>query len=257
MLRYITNIFCIALASFSMFAQNDSLVGQQVQGNVLIVEEPKSDSLKIKETYGLRLGVDVSKFIRPFVEDDYTGFEVMGDYRLTRKWYLAGEIGAEDKRTQDNDYLDVTTQGTYFKAGADWNAYENWYGMENMIYLGFRVGASSFRQTLHSYGVYSTDQYWQPQFTNNEEQEFKGLSAIWGEVIAGLKVEVFNNIYMGVNVQFKYLVTQDEPSGFENLYIPGYQRTYDSSNFGFGFGYNVSYLIPFFKKDKKKVAEEE
>ena len=46
-------------------------------------------------------------------------------------------------------------------------------------------------------------------------------------------------------------VFETEPENFENLYIPGFGRTFDSGNFGVGFGYNVSYLIPLYKKTKK------
>ena len=53
------------------------------------------------------------------------------------------------------------------------------------------------------------------------------------------------------------MVSQDQPSGFENLYVPGFNRTYDSGRFGIGFGYTLSYLIPIYKKDKKVVVEKE
>ena len=55
---------------------------------------------------------------------------------------------------------------------------------------------------------------------------------------------------MGLNVQFKGLITEKEPDNFENVYIPGFNRTFDSGGFGVGFGYNISYLIPIYKKDK-------
>ena len=233
-----TLLLCLFLSVVSN-AQNDSI--PEVKQTV--------DTLKIKQKYGIRIGGDLSKLVRSFIDDDYKGFEVNGDYRLTKKWYLAGEIGVEEKTT-DAEFINATTQGTYFKVGADYNAYENWYGMENMIYGGLRVGASTFNQTLNSYGVYSDTQYWTPQFATSESIEFSGLSAIWAEVITGIKVEVLNNLYLGANLQFKYIVTQDQPDNFENLYIPGYNKTYDSGNFGFGYGYNISYLIPLFKKDK-------
>lgn len=219
----------------------------QAQNDTLAIK--KADSIKFKENYGLRLGGDLGKILRTLIDDEYKGFEINGDYRITKKWYIAGEIGVEEKLTI-NDYINNTTQGSYFKAGVDYNAYENWYGMENMIYGGFRVGVSTFSQTLNSYGVYSQDQYWTPQFTSNEGEKFSGLSAIWGEVILGFKVEVLNNLYLGLNAQFKYMMSDDQPENFENVYVPGFQKTYDSGGFGFGYGYTISYLIPFYKKDK-------
>ena len=213
------------------------------------------DTLVYKQNYGLRLGGDIYKLGRSFWDDDYKGFEINGDYRLTKRWYLAGELGTEEKITK-TDFLDAKTTGSYFKAGADYNFYRNWLNMENMLYAGLRVGVASFKQELNNFKIYDVNnQFFNEQFTSNQSQEFSGLSAIWAEVQFGIKAELLNNLYAGVNVQMKFLVSEDEPSNFENLYIPGFNRTFDSNNFGFGFGYNLSYLIPIFKKDKKVAVE--
>ena len=127
--------------------------------------------------------------------------------------------------------------------------YENWFGMENMIYTGFRVGTSSFTQTINSFTTFNSNQFWE-QFSSDEEIEFDGLNAIWAELILGIKAEVLQNVYIGLNVQLKSLLSDTEPDNFENIYIPGFDRTYDSGNFGIAFGYNISYLIPLYKKDK-------
>ena len=58
------------------------------------------DSIKIKEKYGLRVGGDVGKLIRSFVDDNYTGFEVSGDFRLKKHLYIGGELGTEEKNTK-------------------------------------------------------------------------------------------------------------------------------------------------------------
>ena len=120
--------------------------------------------------------------------------------------------------------------------------------MENMIYSGLRLGYSTFSQTINNYTIFNTNQDWQPQTTVSTPEEFKGLSAIWVELIFGIKAEVLNNLYMGLNVQLKGRISETELDIFENIYIPGFGRTYDSGSFGIGFGYNVSYLIPLYKK---------
>lgn len=223
-------------------------------------EEKKTvkDTLIYKQKYGLRLGADISKLGRTFFDDNYTGFEIMGDYRLTKKIYLAGEIGNEE-RTIENEVLSNTTKGSYFKGGIDLNFYKNWLDMENMIYVGFRAGASTFSQTLNSYRIYDVNhQYWNDDlFSVEEGEEFKGLTAIWAEIQIGIKAEMFNNFYAGLNVQLKGLVTETAPDNYENLYIPGFNRTYDSGRFGVGFGFNLSYLVPIFKKDKIVIQEKE
>lgn len=240
---YIKSIIILLLLSTMAFAQQE--------------KKTVNDTLVYKQKYGLRLGADISKLGRTFFDDNYTGFEIMGDYRLTKKIYLAGEIGNEE-RTIENEVLSNTTKGSYFKGGIDLNFYKNWLDMENMIYVGFRVGASTFSQTLNSYDVYNVNnQYWNEQFSVEEGTEFNGLTAIWAEILIGIKAEMFNNFYAGINVQLKGLVTETEIDNYENLYIPGFNRTYDSGRFGVGFGFNLSYLVPIFKKDKVVVQEKE
>ena len=238
-LIFIINLIILMVLPLTSFAQEDPEV--QVK-NV-------NDTIVVKQKYGLRLGGDIGKLVRSFIDDDYKGFEISGDYRLTSKLYLAGELGIEE-RSIKNDYLDVTSNGSYFKAGIDYNMYTNWLDMENLIYTGLRVGASTFSQNLNRYTIYNTDQY-NPPFSSTELKEYKGLSAIWLEMVIGVKAEAFTNLFVGFNVQLKGMVAEDEPSNFENLYVPGFNRTFDSGRFGFGFGYNVSYLIPIFKKNKK------
>lgn len=226
-------LFCCVSAN----AQNDSIVSTI------------NDSIKIKEKYGLRLGADIGKLIRSYVDDTYSGFEVSGDFRLKKKLYIAGEIGIEEKK-DDNNYLNITTKGTYLKAGIDYNMYQNWLDMDNMIYSGFRIGASAFNHTLHDYQIYNTSQYWQSPLTPNQPQEFNDLTAIWVELILGIKAELFSNLFLGINVQLKGLVSQTEPENFTNIYIPGFNKTFDNSKIGVGYGYTISYRIPLYKKDK-------
>lgn len=216
------------------------------------------DTLIYKQKYGLRIGTDLSKLARTFLDDNYTGFEVMGDYRLTKNMYLAGELGNEE-RTIENEVLNNTTSGSYFKAGIDLNMYKNWLDMENLIFAGFRAGASTFSQTLNSYKVYDVNnQYWNDDLlTVTEGQEFNGLTAIWVELQIGIKAQLFNNLFAGINVQLKGLISDTKIDNYENLYIPGFNRTYDSGRIGAGYSFNLSYLVPIFKKDKIVIQEKE
>lgn len=233
----ISSLACMLFFCVSVSAQNDSIVSTA------------NDSTKIKLKYGLRVGADVGKLIRSFVDDEYSGFEIMADYRLKKSLYIAGEIGIEEKNTI-TDFLDVTTQGSYLKAGIDLNMYQNWLDMDNMIYAGFRLGASSFSHDLNSFNIYTTNQYWNPQFSSTDTQEFDGLTAFWAEIILGLKIELFNNLFLGLNVQLKILASETVPNNFENIYIPGFGKTYDSSGVGAGYSYFLSYRIPLYKRDK-------
>jgi hypothetical protein len=232
MLKYIFSLVLLLCFSIESNAQNKV-----------------KDTVKIPQRYGLRVGVDVHRLTKSLYDDNYKGLELVGDYRITKKFYIAGEIGNENKTTPD-DNINYTTKGTYFKVGFDYNAYENWLDMENMIYIGMRAGVGSFSQQLNSYNIYQAGNYYGTN-TVISGQEFNGLSASWIEVVSGLKAEVFNNFYVGFSLRLNYLVANKEPDGFANLYIPGFNKTYEGSKFGAGFNYTISYFIPLYKSKTK------
>ena len=213
-----------------------------------IVGNAQDTIQKFPQRYGLRVGVDLHRLSKSFYDDNYRGLEIVGDYRLTKKFYIAGELGNEEK-TVDDDRLNFTTQGSYFKVGFDYNAFENWLDMENMIYTGMRVGFSSFDHQVNSYKIYENNGNYYGQTIVAPGEKFSGQTASWVEIVGGVKAELFNNLYMGFSVRLNYLISNKEPEGFANLYIPGFNRTYDGK-FGAGFNYTLSYFIPIYKKNK-------
>lgn len=215
----------------------------------LQIQAQKKDSIIIPpkiERYGIRVGADLSKLARTLYDNDYKGLELVGDYRLTKKYFLAGELGNENKTT-DDDQVNFTTKGTYFKVGFDYNAHENWLDLENIISIGLRYGVSAFSQQLNSYEVYNPNPYFGEVPDTASGQKYGGLSAQWIEVVAGVKTRVFDNFFVGFSLRANRLVTNQKPSGFDNLYIPGFNKTYDG-NFGVGFNYTLTYFIPIYKK---------
>lgn len=233
---------CIVLLSFLGNAQEQTTIKKDTIAPVK------------KERYGLRVGVDLFKLTRSFYETDYRGLELTGDYRLTRRHYLAAEIGNEDK-TVDDDQVNFTTKGTYLKVGFDYNTYQNWLNMENIISVGLRYGVSSFSQTRNSYQIYNPNPYFGPSPVIIDGTQFDGLSAQWIEVVAGMKAEVFNNIFVGFSFRLNRMISQKKPTDFDNLYIPGFNRTYNG-DFGLGFNYTVSYFIPLYKSTVKSKEKE-
>jgi hypothetical protein len=220
-----------------------------------IVGEIKKDSIPPKmNRYGLRVGVDLYKLTRSLYEKEYKGIEFVGDYRLTKKYYLAAEFGNENKTT-DDERLNFTTKGSYLKVGFDYNGYQNWLNMENIISIGLRYGASTFSQELNSYKIYNANPYFVEAPILASGDKFNGLTASWIEVVAGVKAKVINNVYLGFSLRLNRMVSNYKPTNFDNLYIPGFNRTYDG-DFGVGVNYTITYFIPLYKKkvtNRKKV----
>jgi hypothetical protein len=220
-------------------------------------QQKKIDSIPPKiEKFGIRFGADLFKLTRSFYDKNYKGIEFVGDYRITKNYYLAAELGNENKTTED-DRLNSTAKGTYIKVGFDYNSYENWLDMRNMVFVGLRYGASTFSQQLNSYKLYNTSTYFPEAPTVVSGEKFNGLSAQWFEVVVGMKAEVLKNIYVGFTVRMNRMLTNTKPENFDNLYIPGFNRTYNG-DFGVGFNYTVSYFLPLYKtksSPKKEVKK--
>ena len=238
--KYIFN-FLVVMISFSIQSQSTKKENTT----------KAKDSIPAKvERYGVRFGVDLYKLSKSIYEKNYKGLELVGDYRISKNYFLAAKIGNENKTTDDTR-LNFTTKGTYIKAGFDYNSYENWLNMENMVYIGLRYGASTFSQELNNYKVYNRNTYFRETPSQISGEKFDGLSAQWIEFVAGIKAKVFNNVFIGFNFRINMLVANNKPENFDNLYIPGFNRTYDG-DFGAGFNYTVSYLLPLYKKTGKK-----
>ncbi len=234
-----TSIFFISLLILCSFGLKAQEIAMDTVASAI-------DTIPLKtERYGIRVGVDLYKIARSIYDEDYQGLEFVGDYRLTKKIYIAGELGNENKTT-DEDQLNFTTKGSYFKVGFDYNTYENWLNMENLIHVGLRYGVSTFSQELNSYKIYNPNVYFGESQVFDSGQKFDGLTASWAEIVVGVKVKVINNIFVGFSARMNYIVSNKEPDNFENLYIPGFNRTYDGP-FGVGFNYTVSYFIPIYK----------
>jgi len=209
--------------------------------------QTETDSISIKNKFGLRAGVDLSKILNSAFNDDYEGFEINADLRILKNIYISAEIGTE-KKIISNDYLNTEAKGNYLKAGGDYNMYTNWLGMDNLIYSGFRIGFSNFSQTINSYTIYDVNNQPWGQATYYNPIVNDNLNALWMEFIVGIKTQVLNNLFLGFNIQLKNLISDKTKNNIDNIYIPGFNRTYDSSSLGSGFSYSISYLVPIIKK---------
>ena len=213
----------------------------------------QQDSIVYQERYGLSLGVDLNKASRTIYDDDFSGFQIYGDYRLTSDVFLASEIGFDDMIFRNPVFVKNTT-GSYLKVGANWNVYKNWIGMQNQIYVGGRLAASSFSHELQEFEIATRDKFFGNDIRTNQ-RDFNDLLATWTEFQLGIRVELIKNIFLGAHIQFKARITETELTNFDHFYIPGFNETNESSNFGFGWGYTLTYLVPFKKVERKQAVD--
>lgn len=235
MYKYIISI-CLLFAfvdGFSQEQKKDTLINS------------KTDSIVYKTNYGLRLGIDISKPILTQFSGTYSGFEIVGDYRIKKNLYIAAEAGYEEETTAE-DYTNSTSKGNYIRLGFNYNAYQNWLDMNNEIFIGYRYGFSLFEQTLNSYTPNVNSSYF-PSITNTTPLTTTGLNAHWSELVFGFRAETFKNFFITFSGSYKVMMSVKEPENFKTLYAPGFNRIFETGT-GFGFNYTLTYLIPFKKK---------
>ena len=208
-------------------------------GNVSLV----NDTI---EKFGVRAGIDINKIVKSATDDDYKGLSISGDIRLKESFYVYSEIGNEEKQI-NSDYLNSSVKGTYLKFGVNFKM-NNDIRTQNIVYSGFNFGYSNFDQNINRYTIYNTNSTYWGESTINEPKNLSNLNALWVELVFGLKTEILNNLFLGFELQLKSIIKQKNIQNISNLYIPGFNRTYDSSGLGAGFSYMVSYLIPIIKK---------
>ena len=233
MFKYIINISLLFVVAIG-FSQK-----KETKKNI------QKDTTVYKTGYGLRVGIDISKPVFAIVDKSYSGLELVGDYRISKNWYAATELGFEEEITSE-DFLNSTSKGSYIKLGANYNAYKNWLDMNNEIFVGFRYGFSVFDQTLNSYTPNVNNNYFLSNTITTPITE-TGLTAHWAEAQLGIKAETFKNLFIGFSFSYKVGISIDDQKGFKTLYAPGFNRVFES-NTGFGFNYTISYLIPFVNK---------
>ncbi|WP_299839188.1 DUF6048 family protein [uncultured Tenacibaculum sp.] len=214
-------------------------------------KDTAKDTVVYKTGYGLRLGIDLSKPGLSFIDKSYTGFEIVGDYRVSKNWYVAAEIGHEEEITFE-DFTTSTSKGNYIRLGGNLNTYTNWLDMNNEVYVGGRYGFAIFEHTLNEFtpntstGNTATPDFFPIQTITTPVSE-SGLTAHWIEFQLGIKVETFKNLFIGFHGSYKIGLSIDDQDNFKTLYAPGFNRVFES-NTGFGFNYTISYLIPFVNK---------
>lgn len=222
------------------------------QENADVEYEQVTDSIFYKDRYGLTVSLDLSRIGTSLWDSEYQGLEIGADYRFSEDLYIAGELGNENSVFREDNILNET-DGSYIKLGVNYNVYDNWIGMQNLIYVGFRYGFATYSQNLKTYRIYTTDSYFPPDL-RDADRTFNNLTANWLELQAGIRVNIFGNFYLGAHLQLKTMITSTSIPNFDNLYVPGFRRTYDYSSIGAGWGYSISYMIPLYTKTKRQAV---
>ena len=114
MLKYFFSFFLVFFISIELSSQENNI---------------ETDSISIKKTYGIRLGLDLSKQIRMFTED-YKGLSLYSDLKIKEDIFVVLEVG-NDNKTINDENISSKVNGSYYKFGFNYNFYRNLPGLNN------------------------------------------------------------------------------------------------------------------------------
>ena len=207
--------------------------------------QSENDTIYVKNKYGIRAGIDLSKQIRMLTEE-YSGLSLYGDIKIKERLFIVAELG-NDQKTIETENINSKLSGSYIKTGFNYNLYNNLPGLNNEIYVGLRYSQSLFKNELIDYSIYNKDRFWNDQRIL-EYKEFDNLKSSWIEFVVGFNSEIKNNLFMGLSLRLNRMLKQDIPGNFTNLFIPGFNKVTENNNFGTGITYSIIYQIPIIKK---------
>jgi hypothetical protein len=220
-MQNILKYFIISLFCFSSIYTANAQVNKQ-----------KTDTVIKAAFRGLRLDIDVVPIASGFIyKGERFGYEAGVYADLKHKYFPAVEIGFAGADKTSKDGMNFKTSGIYSRVGVDFNLIKpkkDQLPTNNMFFSGARLGFSPFSYNYKN--VIVENEYWGSAITQNIEGV--NTTKVWFEVVAGIRVEVLKNIYMGWTVRNKKLFGKDIPGELSPWYIPGFGVKGEGSSWG-------------------------
>jgi hypothetical protein len=201
---------------------------------------PAPDSIYLSDG-GLRIGLDISRFIIKFFQPYRTDITVQADARINPKLYGVVELGYNRTSHSDTNYT-YKGNGEYATIGVDYDFLKKKETTEkNMVYGGIRYGFAHNSYEVPTYNIHSA--YWGTNIQGSYPST--SITAHWIELVLGMKIEVLNNFFLGWGIREKIMIHNSSSDAFPPLVIPGWGSGTKKSQFDVN--YSVSYLIPLYK----------
>lgn len=157
-------------------------------------------------------------------------FEIGLNCRLKNRFYPTLELGIAQAEASANGGRHKGFGG-FGRVGLDINCLKKHATSRNAILAGIRIGTSLQDYDLGR--VSQNDNYWQMASTREFPHQFR--ADVWGEIVGGIHVQIWEGLAMGWYIRLKILMTRK--SDAENVmpyYIPGFGYR-DQSNWGFNY----------------------
>ena len=200
----ISLLFCLIMNSLQ--AQTDK-------------KQPAKDKVKLLNS--ITVQADLASIVISSLGGDSYSLEGGVQVDLKHKYFPIVELGFAGANKVSIDDIGFKTSGLFGRLGVDINLLSSKKDSKptnNQFLAGIRLGMSNFEYDITN--VVIADDYW----GGSETVIYNKIPAtkIWYEIIAGVRVEIFKNIFMGWTIRNRNLISQDVSGAVSPWYIPGY-----------------------------------
>jgi hypothetical protein len=194
-------------------------------------KQPEKDNVKLFNSFTVQ--ADLASIVISSIGGDSYSMEGGIQVDLKHKYYPIVELGLAGANKTSNDNIGFKTNALFGRLGVDINLLSTKKDSKptnNLFLAGLRIGMTNFEYDITN--VVITDDYW----GGSEIVIYNKIPAskIWYEIIAGVRVEVYKNIFMGWTIRNKNLISQDVSGAASPWYIPGYGLN-TSTNWGINY----------------------
>lgn len=223
---------------------DEETIKRYLGGDSAFLEQARRDSLKrIYKHYPLLTDISVGvNFIDPVLMalgQDYASVDINATLNMWNRLQPVLEVGLGWGKTspEDQNFTYQAKPSIYGKVGCNYNFLFKSKPLYH-AFLGLRLGYSSFKFDVTD--VTYRNSYWKEMITYDS----RGISsnALWGEVVAGLKVNIWRQWALGWSIRYHGLFNYKKNELGRPWFIPGYGPR--KSNIAFTF--TLSYTIPLF-----------
>ena len=228
MLKYTDKLIILI---FFLCVANNSVA----QDDIDVVDSTKVKFNFIPKTF--RVGVDVVGLTKMGLKNDYTEVDLTTDIAID-KYFLTIDYGILESSRVGTD-VNYVLVGSFIRIGPEVNFLKN-DPDGNAFFFGLKYARGKSNHTLDF-------TYSDPIFGNLvDTRKLNSVSARWMELNTGVKVKLFQEVWLGFTGRLKFALKHDNSIVLTPYEIPGYG--FSEQKVMWGFDYYVFYRIPFSKK---------
>lgn len=218
-----------SVSSAQINGQSSDTLVQQTDSTLVNDSLKSLNKKKYQGIQFLRIGADIKSIVMPVIFSGKSFVEIAADYKYKDKLYWAGELGWGNG-TYDYPHLNYSTKTTYLRLGLDNSILNPKYERDfDIAFVGFRYGMGLGKRSV---ATYAFDSPFGGEFSNEVDAE--SFFVHWGEIVAGMKLEIIKNVFVGWTGRAKFLFNN---SAFETIkphFVAGYGNADKSTSFDIG-----------------------